>query len=55
MELLQRGAVAIVQQLPPGTEFGLDYHSWRTTARFQGVKMLPPGLHLFFTRYCWAL
>lgn len=46
---LQQGGVLIVPDLPVGTEFGLDYCSWRTAARFRGVKMLPPGLHLIFT------
>lgn len=49
--LLLQGAVALVQGVPVGCEFGLDYRSWRTAARFRGVKMLPPGLHLFFTRW----
>ncbi len=49
--LLQQGGLLVVQDLPVGSEFGLDYQSWTTASRFRGVKMLPPGLHLIYTRY----
>ena len=47
--LLSEGAVLVVQDLPVGTEFGLDYNSWHVGPRFRGVKMVPPGPHFIFT------
>lgn len=45
---LREGALILVRDMPVGTEFGLDYKSWRTGARFRGVKMVPPGLHFIY-------
>ncbi|GAA5940604.1 AAR2 splicing factor family protein [Sporobolomyces koalae] len=36
----------ILSDLPRGSEFGLDGQVWNVD-RFNGVKMIPPGLHLF--------
>uniref|UniRef100_A0AAZ3SE64 Protein AAR2 homolog n=1 Tax=Oncorhynchus tshawytscha TaxID=74940 RepID=A0AAZ3SE64_ONCTS len=33
-----------------GTELGINYKSWQVGSCFQGVKMIPPGLH--FLHYC---
>ncbi|XP_049797667.1 protein AAR2 homolog isoform X2 [Schistocerca nitens] len=43
--LLVEGAIIIIRDLPPGTEFGIDLKSWNTGNKFLGVKMIPPGLH----------
>uniref|UniRef100_A0A674CMN1 Protein AAR2 homolog n=1 Tax=Salmo trutta TaxID=8032 RepID=A0A674CMN1_SALTR len=36
--------------VPEGTELGINYKSWQVGSCFQGVKMIPPGLHLL--HYC---
>uniref|UniRef100_A0A8C7W6F2 Protein AAR2 homolog n=1 Tax=Oncorhynchus mykiss TaxID=8022 RepID=A0A8C7W6F2_ONCMY len=36
--------------VPEGTELGINYKSWQVGSCFQGVKMIPPGLH--FLHYC---
>ncbi|KAK0087529.1 hypothetical protein PV325_000779 [Microctonus aethiopoides] len=43
--LLERGGTLIVTDVPPGTDFGIDFKSWTTGDNFKGIKMLPPGLH----------
>ncbi|XP_049770617.1 protein AAR2 homolog [Schistocerca cancellata] len=43
--LLVEGAIIIIRDLPPGTEFGIDLKSWNTGNKFLGVKMIPPGVH----------
>lgn len=43
--LHKEGATLIVLDVPEGTEFGIDYFSWKVGPRFKGVKMVPPGLH----------
>ena len=43
---LDAGAFVLALGLPPGTEFGMDCRSFSTGGQFQGVKMIPPGLHL---------
>lgn len=48
--LFVEGAVLIVEDMPIGTDFGIDYNSWRTGDRFRGVKMIPPGLHYVYFR-----
>jgi len=34
--------------VPQGTEFGIDCHSWHVGALFKGVKLIPFGIHLVF-------
>eukprot|EP00729_Bicosta_minor_P007370 gene7370-26940_t len=46
--LFAEGAFIIVQGMPIGTEFGIDYNSWNIGPQFQGVKMIPPGLHFVY-------
>ena len=44
--LVAEGGSLLLLGVPRGTEFGLDYMSWTTGDRFQGVKMVPPeGAH----------
>ena len=54
-ELAQRlfleGATLICKDVPEGTEFGIDMNSWHTAERFNGVKMIPPGVHFIHYRY----
>jgi hypothetical protein len=37
--------------VPPGTRFGIDSLSWTTGEKFQGVKMIPTGVHYISYRY----
>ncbi|XP_038606667.1 protein AAR2 homolog [Tachyglossus aculeatus] len=43
--LFLEGATLVILDVPEGTEFGIDYESWRVGPRFRGVKMIPPGVH----------
>lgn len=47
-ELFSEGAVLLFLDVPPGTEFGIDYNSWNVGTKFKGVKMIPPGFHVVF-------
>lgn len=44
-KLFEEGAVLLFLNVPPGTEFGIDYTSWNTGEKFKGVKMIPGGIH----------
>ncbi|XP_054760204.2 protein AAR2 homolog [Lytechinus pictus] len=46
--LFEEGAALVLLNVPPGTEFGIDYNSWNTGNRFKGVKMIPPGVHFVY-------
>jgi len=48
LKLFNEGAVLILKDVPPATEFGIDTHSWNTGQKFLGVKMIPPGLHFIY-------
>ena len=47
-ELFFEGAVILFLDVPPRTEFGIDYNSWNVGEKFKGVKMIPPGFHFVF-------
>lgn len=47
-ELYKVGAFLVVNGVPEGTEFGIDYGSWTIGPKFKGLKMVPPGLHFVF-------
>ncbi|XP_002161006.1 protein AAR2 homolog [Hydra vulgaris] len=38
----------IMDNVPPGTEVGIDYHSWYTGTQFKGISNIPPGFHMLF-------
>ncbi|CAH1796636.1 unnamed protein product [Owenia fusiformis] len=46
--LFSEGAVLVLLDVPPGTEFGIDYNAWNTGPNFKGVKMIPPGIHFVY-------
>ena len=48
--LFQEGAALVLLDVPPKTEFGIDYNSWNVGKKFKGVKMIPPGFHFVFYR-----
>ncbi|XP_034937138.1 protein AAR2 homolog [Chelonus insularis] len=43
--LFENGATLIIDNVPPGTDFGIDLKSWKTGDKFKGIKMIPPGIH----------
>ena len=49
-QLFEKGAIFILLDVPPGTEFGIDYNSWEVGPNFKGVKMIPPGIHFVYYR-----
>ncbi|KAF0697996.1 Aste57867_11327 [Aphanomyces stellatus] len=40
--------VVVCLEVPVGSEFGIDYEAFRTAQKFQGVKLIPSGLHFVF-------
>lgn len=48
--LFEEGGILVFLDVPPGTEFGIDYNSWNVGTEFKGVKMIPPGVHFVFYR-----
>jgi A1 cistron-splicing factor AAR2 len=46
---LQEGGVMLCIGVPQGTELHCDMAGLVVGPKFRGIKMLPPGLHLF----CW--
>ena len=46
--LFENGAFLILLNVPPGTEIGIDLHSWRTGQEFRGIKMIPSGIHFVY-------
>ena len=42
----EHGATILALDVPPGSSFGIDCVSFTCGEKFQGVKMIPPGLHL---------
>jgi A1 cistron-splicing factor AAR2 len=47
-DLFEAGALFLFLDVPPNTEFGIDYNCWRTGPQFKGVKMIPPGIHFVY-------
>ena len=48
--LFDAGAMLVLLDVPPGTEIGIDMHSWQTGEKFKGIKMIPPGIHFIYFR-----
>lgn len=46
---LEEGGVMLCMGVPQGTELHCDMAGLVVGPKFRGIKMLPPGLHLF----CW--
>lgn len=43
-------ALVLLDNVPPGTETGIDYHAWVAGPHFRGIANVPPGFHfVFFT------
>ncbi|KAI9189013.1 hypothetical protein H9P43_000440 [Blastocladiella emersonii ATCC 22665] len=50
LTLFDRAAKLLVRGLPDHSDFGIDFAEWETGPRFQGLKFIPPGLHLVHYR-----
>lgn len=46
--LFAQGGIIVALDVPKGTQFGIDYHSWSVGPNFKGVKMIPPGFHFVY-------
>lgn len=44
----QHCAILVIEQLPVGSEFGIDLAAFTIGHKFKGVKMIPPGVHFVF-------
>ncbi|CAI5441229.1 unnamed protein product [Caenorhabditis angaria] len=42
------GSFLLFLDFPEGSEFGIDYKSWKTGDKFRGLKMIPPGVHFVY-------
>lgn len=40
----------VLRNVPRGCEIGIDYHSWYTGDKFQGISNVPSGFHFVFIR-----
>ncbi|XP_057316382.1 protein AAR2 homolog isoform X1 [Hydractinia symbiolongicarpus] len=45
---LKSNGILIFEDIPAGTEVGIDYHSWHVGPRFRGIANIPPGFHFVF-------
>ncbi|KAJ1666764.1 hypothetical protein IW140_002355 [Coemansia sp. RSA 1813] len=43
--LFSQGACLVILDAPQGIEFGIDLDTWETGPLFNGLKMIPPGIH----------
>jgi len=49
-KLIHVTATILCLDVPIGTEFGIDNHSYIVGDRFKGVKLIPPGVHFVYYR-----
>jgi A1 cistron-splicing factor AAR2 len=47
-KLFEAGAMLLLLDVPPNTQFGIDCMCWQTGVNFKGVKMIPPGVHFVY-------
>jgi len=43
---VEQGGAVLCLDVPEGTEMRIDLQAWRAGPLFQGIKMIPPGIHL---------
>jgi A1 cistron-splicing factor AAR2 len=46
--LIKETGFLLLLNAPEGLELGIDNISWKTGAKFKGVKLIPYGAHLVF-------
>ena len=47
-QLFESGGILHVLDAPKEMEFGIDMYSWQIGPQFQGIKMIPPGIHFCY-------
>lgn len=47
-------SILIVQDIPVGSEFGIDLMTYRIGEKFKGIKLIPPGVHFVYASACPA-
>jgi len=47
-QLFESGGILHVLDAPKDMEFGIDMYSWQIGPQFQGIKMIPPGIHICY-------
>ena len=47
-QLFESGGILLVLDAPKEMEFGIDMYSWQIGPQFQGIKMIPPGIHFCY-------
>jgi A1 cistron-splicing factor AAR2 len=47
-KLIHVTATILCLDVPKGTEFGIDNHSYIVGDKFKGVKLIPPGVHFVY-------
>jgi A1 cistron-splicing factor AAR2 len=52
LELTRLGAYLLFLDMPEGCQVGIDYRSYVVGPKFKGIKMIPPGVHYLFYRFC---
>lgn len=50
--MLVTGATLVIENLPPGSEFGIDLNVFTVGEKFKGIKMIPPGVHFIYFSSC---
>ncbi|KYR01101.1 hypothetical protein DLAC_02201 [Tieghemostelium lacteum] len=48
-ELTLHGGTLLCLDVPEGTQIGFDNKLWTSGPLFKGIKMIPPGIHMFYT------
>ncbi|CAF0729854.1 unnamed protein product [Didymodactylos carnosus] len=46
--LFEQGGLLLILDLPRQCEFGIDMYTWKIGPKFQGIKMIPPGIHFVY-------
>lgn len=47
-QLIDKTGTLLCLDCPEGMEFGIDCHSWTIGPLFQGIKLVPYGIHILF-------
>ena len=46
VERFEYGAFLLIENLPVGSDIGINLHAWQVGPKFRGIKMIPPGFHI---------
>lgn len=45
---VKNNGLVILENVPAGTDVGIDYHVWTSGPHFRGIANIPPGFHFIF-------